>query len=129
MVTTLSLPAPKPLHDRQGIAVSGKLAAALVFFFLLFWYGGPALQQADPAAAVADPGVLSLVLLALLCLLTFTALSFWLLGLLWPVLNDYRKYHFQKNFKMLLPWQKLLFYLSAFFLLLFAFVCCLLAVL
>jgi hypothetical protein len=106
----------------------GRLLPALLIAFLLFFQSGPLLRGLDAAAAVVDIGVLSLLLLAILALLAFVSLSHWLLQLIWPVFGHYRKFHFDNNFKSLLPWQKIIFYLSAFFLLLYALVLCLYAV-
>lgn len=101
---------------------------ALTGLAVLFIHAGPLLRQADPTAAVVDPGALSLVLLAAMALATFLSVSHWLTGLLWPILRSYRKYYFSNNFKSLLPWQKITFYLVIYFGLLYAFVCCLAAV-
>ena len=101
---------------------------ALLGLFVLFARVGPLLRLADPTAAVVDIGALSLVLLAVVALATFLTVSHWLLGLLWPVLRDYHRHFFSNNFKSLLPWQKITFYLVIFFGLLYAFVACLLAV-
>lgn len=103
-------------------------ALALLGLFLLLAHSGPLLRLADPTAAVVDIGALSLVLLAVAALAAFLAVSRWLIGLLWPVLRDYRQHHFPNNFKCLLPWQKITFYLVIFFGLLYAFVVCLCAV-
>ena len=101
---------------------------ALVGLALLFAHAGTLLRWADPTAAVVDLGALSLVLLAAVALATFLTVSHWLLGLLWPILKSYRKFYFANNFKSLLPWQKITFYLVIYFGLLYAFVCCLVAV-
>ncbi len=101
---------------------------ALLGLFVLFARVGPLLRLADPTAAVVDVGALSLVLLAVVALAAFLTVSHWLLGLLWPVLRDYQRHFFSNNFKSLLPWQKITFYLVIFFGLLYAFVCCLVAV-
>lgn len=101
---------------------------ALLGLFALFAHVGPLLRLADPTAAVVDVGALSLVLLAAVALAAFLALSHWLIGLLWPVMRGYQRNHFSNNFKSLLPWQKVTFYLVIFFGLLYAFVCCLASV-
>lgn len=110
---------------RAGMALPLILLAALVCFF----YGLPLIRLADPAAGIIDAGVLSLLFIALLALLVFVAASLCLQGLIWPGLNKYRKQYFQQHFNSLQPWQKILFCMGAFFLLLYAFVCCLAAVL
>lgn len=110
--------------DRTELAL---LISILGFFFILH-QSGPVLRLLDPVAATVDLGVLSFPLLAVWSLLLFLAVSRWLLGLLWPVFRDFRRYHFEPIFKSLLPWQKILFYLACYFLLLYAFVLCLAAV-
>lgn len=95
---------------------------------LLFLYCGPLLRLLDPTAAAVDIGALSLLLLGLLAGISFVAVSRWLLGLLWPVFRDFRNHHFEPIFKSLLPWQKIIIYLSCFFLLLYALILCLAAV-
>lgn len=124
----LSLRPPwRPLYNRFW---ANRLAMVLCFAGLLsaLIWSGPLLRMADPTAAVVDLGALSLVLLAVVALVAYLSVSHWLLGLLWPVLRDYPKHHFSHNFKSLQPWQKITFYLVIFFGLLYAFVCCLLAV-
>ena len=103
-------------------------ALALTGLALLFVHAGTLLRWADPTAAVVDLGALSLLLLAAVALAAFLTVSHWLTGLLWPILRSYRKYYFSNNFKSLLPWQKITFYLVIYFGLLYAFVCCLAAV-
>ncbi len=99
--------------------------AGLVF---LLAHSDTLLRWLDPTAAVIDIGALSLVLLAVVALATFLAVSRWLIGLLFPVLRAYQKHFFSNNFKSLSPWQKITFYLVVFFGLLYAFVVCLVAV-
>ncbi len=123
MIPTISLSleplaVPETGKPNTDFWLATTIAAALI----LFMYSGPVLRHADPAAAPADPGILSLLLLAILALLAFVSISQWLMGLLWPVFRDYRKYHFSSDFKSLLPWQKIVCYLFTFFMLLFAFV-------
>lgn len=128
----MSLMISMPLRKAPRLlkpAADSWLTLGVTGFLILFMYSGPILRAADPAAAAADPGILSLIVLAVLALLAFIALSLWLLGLLWPVFRDYRNLHFKINFKTLLPWQKIMVYLLSFFLLLYAFVACLSAVL
>lgn len=113
---TISVKATKPV---------GLVVAALLIIFV---WSGPLLRLIDPFAASPDLGVLGLVLLGLLSGLAIIAVSRWLLGLLWPVFRDFRNYHFEPIFKSLLPWQKIIIYLTCYFLLLYAFVLCLVAV-
>lgn len=116
-------------RDRsQTDGTSLLLVALLLLATLVFVYAAPWLRWFDSTAAVVDIGVLSLVWLTVVALILFLTASRWLLGLLWPVLRDYHKHHFSPNFKSLLPWQKITFYLVIYFGLLYAFVYCLCAV-
>ncbi len=117
------------LVRRAGFAAQGiaKLLALAGLVFLLA-QSGTVLRWVDPTVAVIDIGALSLVLLAVVALAQFLAVSRWLIGLLWPVLREYQKNHFSNNFKSLFPWQKITFYLVIFFGFVYAFVCCLVAV-
>jgi len=115
-------------RDRSQPNGTPLLLATLMLATLLLIYAAPGLRWFDPTAAVVDIGALSLVWLAVVALVLFLIVSRWLLGLLWPVLRDYQKHHFSPNFKSLLPWQKITFYLVIYFGLLYAFVYCLVAV-
>jgi len=95
---------------------------------VLFLFSGPLLRLVDPVAAAVDVGTLSLLFLGLLTGLAIVAVSRWLLGLLWPVFREFGQHHFEPIFKSLLPWQKIVIYLVCYFLLLFAFVACWVAV-
>ncbi len=129
MSVTLSLPVyNNPVQKEYRSSTELKLFAGLSTALLAFLYCAPLLHLADPAAAAIDLGVLSFLPLALLAILIFVSISLWLLGLIWPAFRYYRNHHFESNFKSLAPWQKITFYMIAFFLLLYAFVCCLGAV-
>ena len=119
-------PAFRPV-PRRGFSFP-HVSIAIAVMALLFVHAGSVLRWLDPTAAAVDIGAISLVLLALVAVAAFISVSRWLLGLLWPVLRDYRNHHFSNNFKSLLPWQKVSFYLLVFFGLLYAFVCSLVAV-
>lgn len=105
-----------------------KMVLSCLVALLLFLYCGAVLRYMDPAAAPLDTGVLSLPLLAILILLVFIAISLWLLGLIWPVFRKFPLTHFENQFKSLDPCQKICCYLAAFFLLLYAFIGCLHAI-
>lgn len=116
----------RPFRYRLGYA--WKLPIFILGLLTLQVWLGPLLRVVDPTAAVVDIGALSLVLLAVVALAVFVVVAHWLLGLLWPVLRHYYNHHFPNNFKSLQPWQKITFYLVVYFGLLYAFVCCLVAV-
>lgn len=132
---TLNLPVWAPETGMPGgtlrlgfRSLGGMLLLLSLSLFALFILSGPLLRLIDPFAASPDLGVLGLVLLGLLSGLAIIAVSRWLLGLLWPVFRDFRNYHFEPIFKSLLPWQKIIIYLTCYFLLLYAFVLCLVVV-
>jgi hypothetical protein len=56
---------------------------------------------------------------AVLC---FVSLGRWMLRLLWPVYARFAREDFDGVFNSLLPWQKIKLYVGSFFLLLYAFV-------
>ena len=88
-------------------------------FFLCF----PAISRLiDVTSAPIDPGALSAVLLAVGALLIFKTVTWWLIRAIWPVLEEYSQEHFERNFKSLVSWQKVVIYLSFYMLLLYAFV-------
>jgi len=115
------------INERMGLRHKWLLALAMASF--AFYCSGPALRYLDAAAAVVDIGILSLLLLSVLALLGFIGISLWLSNLLWPSFRSFRKQHFEHHFKTLEPWQKIAFYMAAFFLLLYACVACLAALL
>lgn len=93
--------------------------ASLIFFsliaFLLFpWF----VRRVDMTSAPLDPGVLSVVLMAVLSFLVFNAVTWWIIRVVWPVFAEYSELHFERNFKVLLPWQKVAIYLGFYMLLL-----------
>jgi len=87
------------------------------------------LRLADATAAPLDAGILSAIIMAILAFLVFKALTWWLVQHIWPVLGNYSKEHFERNFKALLSWQKVVIYLLFYLLLLFGFVATLAAIL
>ena len=115
------------IKDSVGLRQQWLLALSIAS--LAFYCSGPVLRYVDAAAAVVDIGILSLPLLSVLALLGFIGISLWLSNLLWPSFRLFRKHHFEHHFKTLEPWQKIAFYMAAFFLLLYACVACLAALL
>jgi len=95
------------------------LIFSAIFLFLYF----PGLSRLiDITSAPIDPGALSAVIMAILSLLAFKAVTWWLINIIWPVFAEYSKEHFEQNFKSLLPWQKVIIYLAFYLLLLYSFV-------
>lgn len=101
----------------------------ILLVLLLFFVSPGLLRMVDFTAAPLDAGVLSAVIIAILAFLVFKALTWWLILNIWPVLGEYSKEHFERNFKSLLSWQKVVIYLVFYLLLLFGFVATLAAIL
>jgi hypothetical protein len=81
----------------------------------------------DITSAPIDVGALSAILMAVLALLTFKAITWWIIKIIWPVLAEYSQDHFERNFKSLLSWQKVIIFLGFYLLLLYSFVAALAA--
>ncbi|MEJ7780375.1 MAG: hypothetical protein WKF68_12380 [Daejeonella sp.] len=91
---------------------------ALILFLYFPWLS----RWIDITSAPIDPGALSAVIMAILSLLAFKAVTWWLINIIWPVLAEYSKEHFERNFKSLMSWQKVIIYLSFYLLLLYSFI-------
>ncbi|MGX5689463.1 hypothetical protein [Arcticibacter tournemirensis] len=76
----------------------------------------------DITAAPVDPGILSIVIIAVLAFLIFKSVTWWAIRAIWPVFAEYSELQFEQNFTSLLSWQKVLIYLGFYLLLLFGFV-------
>ncbi len=91
----------------------------IVFIFLGFPY---IVRQIDNTAAAIDPGIFSAIILAVSAILIFKALTWWLIRTIWPVFAEYSAEHFERNFKSLFSWQKVLIYLGFYLFILYSFV-------
>ncbi len=94
----------------------------IIVAFLLFIYFPDLSRHIDITSAPIDPGALSAVIMAVLSLLAFKAVTWWLIRIIWPVMAEYSKDHFERNFKSLLSWQKVIIYLSFYLVLLYSFI-------
>jgi len=47
------------------------------------------IRQIDPSAAPIDPGILSGIVLAIVAVLVFNSVTWWLIRVIWPVFADY----------------------------------------
>lgn len=103
----------RSLHH-EGFLIFFSLAGFLIFPWLS--------RRLDATAAPVDPGVLSLVLTALLAFLIFKSVTWWVIRIIWPVFAEYSELHFERNFKSLVPLQKVLVYLGFYLALLMGFV-------
>jgi hypothetical protein len=106
-----------------------KELAGILVILILFLVFPDLVRLIDITSAPVDPGAFSAVILAIAALLLFKAVTWWLLRAIWPVLADYSDQHFERNFKALLSWQKVVIYLLFYVLLLYGFILVLLAVL
>lgn len=93
--------------------------AGAIISFLMF---PPLIRHIDIISAPIYPGALSAILMAVIAVLTFKAVTWQLIRLIWPVLAEYSAEHFVRNFKSLLSWQKVIIYLCFYLLLFFSFV-------
>lgn len=100
----------------------GLILALLAFIFF------PNLsRQIDVTSAALDPGALSAIIMAVLAILVFKAVTWWIINSIWPVLGEYSRISFESNFNSLPAWQKVLIYLAFYLFLLFSLVATLLA--
>ncbi len=91
----------------------------IIMIFLLFPYF---IRRIDVTAAAIDPGIFSAIILAVSAVLIFKAVTWWIIKAIWPVFAEYSNKHFERNFKSLITWQKVVIYLGFYLLLLYAFV-------
>jgi len=102
---------------------------SIVFWLLLFLESPGMLRHIDITAAPIDPGALSAIILSVLAVLIFLAVTWWVIKTLWPALANYSEHLFETDFISLSPWQNILIYLAFYLSLLLAFVFTLSAVL
>lgn len=102
------------LHHLQ-LQHEGSFILLVLSLFLIF---PRVVRHIDITSAPADPGILSIVIMAVLAFLIFKAVTWWTIRIIWPVLAEYSEQHFERNFKSLLSWQKVVIYLAFYLLLL-----------
>ena len=95
---------------------------AIVLFITAFLLFPQLIRQVDFSAAPIDPGIFSAVILALVSVLIFQAVTWWVIRIIWPVFYFYSTYHFENNFKSLESWQKVIIYLGFYCFLLLGFI-------
>ncbi|WP_374166373.1 hypothetical protein [Arcticibacter sp. MXS-1] len=93
----------------------GLLISTLLCVLVFPWF----VRHIDITSAPVDPGILSVILVAILAFLSFKALTWWLIRIIWPGLAEYSELQFLKNFRSLHALQKVLIYLGFYLLLLF----------
>lgn len=113
---TIQIPYTQEAQRKSTPPLTGCILASL----LLFMYASPLLRKLDPLAAVLDLGIISILFFSLLAYLTFIAISHWLLDILWPAFRTFYQQDFTHTFQKLPSWQKIIIYLISYFLLLYA---------
>jgi hypothetical protein len=109
--------------------VQGKEYLGIAAVLLLFFVFPQLVRLLDVSAAPIDPGALSAIVMAVLAVLIFKLTTWWLIRIIWPALAVYANFHFETNFKSLLPCQKVIIFLSFYGFLLCAFILALTAIL
>ncbi|WP_304064288.1 hypothetical protein [Pedobacter glucosidilyticus] len=102
---------------------------SIIISLMLFVIAPVWLRLVDETAAPLDAGILSAILVAILAFLLFKALTWWLIENIWPVLGNFSKEQFHTHFNHLSSCQKIIIYLSFYLLLLYGFICTLIAIL
>jgi hypothetical protein len=91
----------------------GEYLGIIVALLILLIFPG-LIRQIDPSAAPIDPGILSGIVLAIVAVLIFNSVTWWLIRVIWPVFADYSNSLFISDFKSLAPCQRVLIYLGFF---------------
>lgn len=95
-----------------------------VCIFLVFpWIS----RYIDVTSASFDLGILSAILLSILALLSFKAVTWIVIKAIWPLFSFYSENQLERDFKILLPLEKVVIYLMFYLLLLLAFIITLVA--
>jgi len=97
-----------------------------IIFFICF----PSLiREVDVTAAPVDPGILSVLILAMFAVILFKAATWGLIRMIWPALATYSSESFEQDFNSLKPIYKVCIYLSFYLCLLFLFILAMWAIL
>jgi hypothetical protein len=108
-----------------GTKYSEYLSILVVFIIILVSPSG--LRLIDPSAAPLDIGVLSAIIMTVAAVMIFKSVTWLLIRSIWPVFAEYSREHFERNFKVLNPCQKVLIYLGFYSLLFVSFIAALIA--
>ena len=100
---------------------------SLAFWLIVFLLSPRLIRLIDITAAPIDPGALTAILMSVLAVLLFKAVTWWLIRSIWPAMALYSETHFSNNFNALESWQKISIYLAFYVALLLSFVCTLTA--
>lgn len=101
----------------------------LIIALLLLYFFPILIRKIDPSAAPIDPGILSGIVLAVVAVLVFNSVTWWLIRAIWPVFADYSNTFFSTDFQSLLPWQRVCIYLCFFLYFVSSFLLALVAIL
>ncbi len=94
------------------------ISISLLVFLIFPWMS----RHVDVTSAPVDPGILSIVIIAIVSFLIFKTATWWVIRAVWPILAEYSETDFEANFLGLAPWQKVLIWLGFYLLILFGFV-------
>jgi len=97
---------------------------------LLILYIFPVMiRSIDPSAAPIDAGILSAIILAVVAVLIFLSITWWIIRSIWSFFRAYSETSLTTDFNTLTPWQKIRIYLGFYLSLFFSFVIALIAIL
>ncbi|PWG81930.1 hypothetical protein, partial [Pararcticibacter amylolyticus] len=98
----------------EGFIIFSSLVVFLLFPFLC--------RHIDVTSAPVDPGILSIVIMAVLTFLVFKSVTWIVIRIIWPVFHQYSEGDFEQDFRGLYPLHKVLIYLGFYVLLLMSMV-------
>ncbi len=138
MNTILKKAMINPMENIPGTAVqraSGDLKSVewqpvlLLLFLLSIWFSAQVwMRSIDPLSAITDQSIWLMVILSMIVFLLILALCMWLLDLFLLKTGLPSLLTMLSQFKTMMLWQQLAFYLSFFALLLMAASACLIAI-
>ncbi len=94
------------------------ICLSLLGFLVFPWVS----RRIDVTSAPVDPGVLSIVITAVLSFLIFKAATWAVIKVIWPAFAEYSETEFEQDFNGLSPLFRVIIYLSFYLLLLWAMV-------
>ncbi len=103
----------------SGLKMESKGLLVSAVTFIIFPY---LIRLLDSSAGAIDPGVLSGIILSIVAVLFFQAITWWVIKAIWPDFAMYSSTHFASNFKSLPAAHKVIIYLSFYLALLYAFI-------
>jgi hypothetical protein len=111
----------KLITPNEGLSWKGMEKYLIGLILILSWFTVQrVIQSGDVSVGVIDPSIWMLVLLSLICFVTVTGISFWMLKRFAVVMGLPAVGNLIVQFKTLELWQQLSFYWASFALLLLA---------